>query len=96
MALSWQEVTSREGGTNYRSEIRGRNGVDALFMEVHDRGRTLLKKEYNVSAYYWIEHQQRSMPLYVDAQLRSRDDSMFALTRWYFNHAPTLLITLAP
>ncbi|MDE0142867.1 MAG: hypothetical protein OXI80_15195 [Caldilineaceae bacterium] len=96
MALSWQEVTTSEGGTNYRCEIRGGNGVDALFMEVHDRGRTLLKKEYTVSAYYWIEHQQRSIPLYVDVELRNRDDSTLALMQWYFKHAPTLLITLAP
>ena len=92
--LEWQELPSTAAGTIHRCEVKARNGGDALFMEVHDRGPALIRL-YNVTAYYWLEDSQRRIPLYDDEKFRNPDDAKTALTQWYLENAPTLLVTLA-
>ena len=93
--LDWRELPTADGIEIHRCEVRARNGGDALFMDVvHHRGRSVLQV-YNVTAYYWLEDSQRRIPLYDDEKLRSLDDAKKALTQWYLNNAPTLLVTLA-
>ena len=77
-----------------RCEVRARNGGDALVMEANERGRRGSKGSI-VTAYYWLENSQRGIRLYDDEGFRSPDDAREALTQWYLNHAPTLLMTLA-
>ena len=79
----------------HQCEVRARSGEDALVHgDVHDRGRALIRL-YNVTAYYWLEDSQRRIPLYDDEKFRNPDDAKEALTQWYRENAPTLLVTLA-
>ena len=63
-------------------------------MEARDTGQIVIR-QCNATAYYWMEDRQRSIPLYDDEGFGSLDDAKDALTEWYANHAPTLLMTLA-
>ena len=93
--LDWQEIpTAAGGGAIHQCKVRARSDGDALYMEVHDRGRALIRL-YNVTAYYWLEDSQRRIPLYDDEKFRNPDDAKTALTQWYLDNAPTLLVTLA-
>ena len=98
--LDWQRFSRIGGGAIHRCEIRARNDVDALLMEVHDRGRAV-SRECSVTAYFRFDESQNIIqlnnviPLYDDEGFRSPDDAKAALSEWYANNAPTLLITLA-
>ena len=52
----------------------------ALFMEVYDRGRAVIRL-YNVTAYYWLEDSQRGILLYDEKGFRGLDDARTALTQ---------------
>lgn len=93
--LDWKKLSTERRGAIHRCEIKARNAGDALFMEVHDRGPWKVKREYNVSAYYWLEGGQLRIPLYDDEGFRSPDDARIVLPQWYLENAPTLLVTLA-
>ena len=56
--LGWRKFSTDDGSTISRCKVRARSGEDALYMEVLDRGPTLIRK-YNVTAYYWVESSQR-------------------------------------
>ena len=91
--LSWQKASTTGGDEIHRCEVKARNGKDALVMEVH--GGKLTGGIHIVTAYYWLEDSQRSIPLYPYGTSDSLDDAKTALTAWYFDNAPTLLATLA-
>ena len=93
--LDWKKSSTERRGAIHRCEIKARNAGDALFMEVYDSGPWVVRREYNASAYYWLEGGQRRIPLYDDEGLRNLDDAQAALTQWYLDNAPTLLMTLA-
>ena len=92
--LGWWEFSAADGHTIHQCEIEARNDVDALVMEVHDRGPAVIRL-YNVTAFYRFEDGQRRIPLYDDEGFRGLDDAQEALTQWYLENAPTLLVTLA-
>ena len=92
--LVWQKFPTTDGDEIHRSEVKARNGKDALFMEVHARRRALIR-QHIVTAYYWLEDNQRGIRLYDDDGFRGPDDAREALTQWYLDNAATLLVTLA-
>ena len=92
--LSWREFSTTDGSAIHQCKVRARSDGDALYMEVQDRGPAVIRL-YNVTAYYWLEDSQRRIPLYDDEGLRGPDDAREALTQWYLDNAPTLLVTLA-
>ena len=92
--LGWRKFSTDDGSTISRCKVRARSGEDALYMEVLDRGPALIRK-YTVTAYYWVESSQRRIPLYDDEEFRNPGDARIALTQWYLENAPTLLVTLA-
>ena len=63
-------------------------------MEVHER-EPMGSKGSTVTAYYRFEDSQHLIPLYPVDTFGNRDDAKTALTEWYFENAPTLLMTLA-
>ena len=89
--LGWWDFSAADGTTIHQCEIEARNGEDALVMEAHERGA----RGSTVTAYFRFEDSQRGIPLYDDEGFDSLDDAKEALTQWYTNHAPTLLMTLA-
>ncbi len=91
--LIWQNVSTTGGDEIHRCEVKARNGKDALVMEVH--GGKLTGGVHIVTAYYWLENSKRSVPLYPFGTSGSLDDAKTALTEWYFDNAPALLMTLA-
>ncbi len=93
--LDWQELSTEHDGPMYRCEIKARNAADALFMEVHVVAAWLVLAKINASAYYWLEDDQRRIPLYDEEEFGSRDAAKEALTQWYLANAPALLATLA-
>ena len=42
--LVWQKFPTTDGDEIHRSEVKARNGKDALFMEVHARRRALIRQ----------------------------------------------------
>lgn len=92
--LGWKKFYTDDGDTILRCKIRASSGEDALYMEVYDRGPAMIRK-YDVSAFYWAESSQRRILLYDELEFRSLGDAREALTQWYFDNAPTLLMTLA-
>ncbi len=91
--LHWQKVSAVGGDEIHRCEVKARNGKDALVMEVH--GGKLTGGVHIVTAFYWFENSQRSIPLHPFRTSGTLDDAKTALTEWYFANAPTLLTTLA-
>ncbi len=91
--LHWQNVSTTGRDEIQRCEVKARNGKDAVCMEVH--GGKLTGGVHIVTAYYWLEDSQRSIPLHPFQTSGSLDDARTALTAWYFENAPTLLATLA-
>ena len=63
-------------------------------MEVHARRRALTR-QHIVTAYYWLEDSQRGIRLYDDDGFSNFGEARAALTQWYLENAPTLLVTLA-
>ena len=93
--LNWHDFyTAADGSAIHRCEVKARNDGDALFMEAHERGR-MGSRGCNVTAYYWFENSQHGIPLYEEEGFSSLNDARRALTQWYLNNAPTLLMTLA-
>ena len=78
--LGWRELSTTDGGAIHRFEVRARNGGGALFMEVYDRGRAVIRL-YNVTAYYWLEDSRRGILLYDEKGFRGLDDARTALTQ---------------
>ena len=93
--LGWQRFSTTGSGSIHRCEVKARNGEDALFLDVYDRGARAWTRLYKVTAYDRLENSQRDIPLYDDEGFRGLDDAKEALTQWYLNNAPTLLVTLA-
>ena len=91
--LNWQRVSTTGSDEIHRCEVKARNGKDALCMEVH--GGKLTGGIHIVTAYYWLEDSRHPIPLYPFRTSDSLDDAKTALTAWYFDNAPTLLMTLA-
>ena len=93
--LDWQQVSTDDPGLNHRCEFKARNGGGALVMNVRKWGVGSVTA-ITASAYYWLEVDQRRIPLYDDENWSDRlDDAKKALEQWYSDNAPTLLLTLA-
>ena len=92
--LNWRNASITGSAKIHRCEIKARKAGDALVMEVYDTGRAVIR-HYNVTAYYWLEGGQLRIPLYDDEGLLSLERAQAALTQWYLDNAPTLLVTLA-
>lgn len=92
--LNWRDSDSSTDRGVYRCEIRSRNDEDALVLEVHDRGWAVFK-DFSVTVYYWVAGRERGIPLCDDEGFDRLDDAKAALTQWYLENAPTLLVTLA-
>lgn len=63
-------------------------------MEPHETKRRGSKGS-TVTAYYWLEDNQRSITLYDDEGFGSLSEARGALTQCYLKNAPTLLVRLA-
>ena len=93
--LGWHKLSTKGSGSIHRSEVKARNGEDALFLDVHDNGPRSWTRKYEVTAYYRLGNSQRDIPLYDDEGLGGLIEAQEALTQWYLENAPTLLVTLA-
>ena len=92
--LDWWEFSAAEGHTIHQCELEARNDVDALVMEVHERVRKGGKGS-SITAYFRFADSQRGIPLFDDEGFDSLREARRALTQWYLENAPTLLVTLA-
>ena len=92
--LGWRKFSAEDGSAIRRCEVEARNGGGVLVMEAHERKRRGSKGS-TVTAYYWLEDNQRGIPLYDDEGFGSLSEARGALTQWYLKNAPTLLVTLA-
>ena len=92
--LKWRGFSTTDGSAIHQCKVRARSDGDALYMEVRDMGPAVIRL-FNVTVYYWLEDSQRRIPLYDDEKFRNPDDAKTALTQWYLENAPTLLVTLA-
>ena len=92
--LNWWESSASDGSAIHYCEIKARNDGDGLMMEAHERGR-MGRKGSTVTAYFRFAVSQRGIPLYDDEGFSSLREARRALTQWYVENAPTLLVTLA-